>query len=149
MIPEQINVMNWTQCETSTHQDGVIAHVLGTTILGHFVLDETAFLLLDIGFVWNIYLNAEMGLLPHPVAVAELSAEAEYRSGIQRDIDRLLAGASSGDLEFAQSATLRAPITEVSLFENSEGRRLMIECENGRVIIETSIAKGEVKVNVE
>ena len=65
--------MNWTDCETNTHQDGVIAHVIGATILGHFILDETAFLLLDIGFLWNIYLDAEMGLLPHPVAIGEFA----------------------------------------------------------------------------
>jgi len=141
--------MNWTQCETNTHQDRVIAHVIGATILGHFVLEETAFVLLDIGFVWNIYLDAEMGLLPHPVAIAELPAPAEYRNGVQRDVDRLLAGDTSADLEFLQSSTLRAPITEVSLFQHSEGRRLSIECESGQVTIETSIAKGEVKVNVE
>ena len=139
--------MNWTDCETNTHQDGVIAHVIGATILGHFILDETAFLLLDIGFLWNIYLDAEMGLLPHPVAIGELQVPADYRTGIQNDIDRLLAGNTSGDLEFVQTSTLRTPITEVSLFQNSDGRRLMIECESGQVIIETSIAKGEIKVN--
>ena len=141
--------MNWTDCETNSHQDGVIAHVIGATILGHFILDETVFLLLDIGFVWNIYLDAEMGLLPHPVAIGELQVPAEYRTGIQSDVDHLLAGDTSGILEFVQTSTLRTPITEVNLFQNSDGRRLMIECESGQVIVETSIAKGEIKVYVQ
>jgi hypothetical protein len=139
--------MNWTHCETNTHQDGVIAHVIGATILGHFILDETAFMLLDIGFVWNIYLDAEMGLLPHPVAIGDLEVSADDKSGIQRDVERLLAGDTSGDLEFVQRSTLRTPITEVNLFQTADGRRLMIECESGQVIIETSIAKGEITVN--
>ena len=61
--------MNWVALETSTHQDHVIAHVVGATIRGYLLFDETAYLLLDIGFVWNIYLDGEMGLVPHPVAV--------------------------------------------------------------------------------
>ena len=55
--------MTWTAAETNTHQDHVIAHVIGATPLGHFILDETAYMLLDIGFIWNIYLDMEMGLV--------------------------------------------------------------------------------------
>ena len=69
--------MTWTPLETNTHQDHVIAHVIGATPLGHFIWDETAFILLDIGFIWNIYLDLEMGLVPHSVAIAELDADEE------------------------------------------------------------------------
>lgn len=138
--------MNWTEAETNSHQDGVIAHVIGATIMGHFVLDETAFLLLDIGFVWNIYLDGEMGLLPHPVAISELPVEAGLKKAIQTDADQLLAGYTSGDLEFVKRSGVRAPITEVSLLQNSDERRIEIKCENGSVIIETSMLDGGVKI---
>ena len=138
--------MNWTECETNTHQDGVIAHVIGATIVGHFILDETAFVLLDIGFVWNIYLDGEMGLLPHPVAISELPVKAEYKKEIQTEVDHLLAGYTSGDLQFVKTSKISVPITEVSFFKNSEGRRINIDCERGSVIIETSIHKGEVRI---
>jgi len=138
--------MNWTHLETSSHQDRVIAHVIGATLLGHFILDETAFLLLDIGFVWNIYLDGEMGLLPHPVAISELTITDESKKAIQKDVDRLLAGYTSGELQLVKSFGVGVPITEVSLFQNSDGRRINIDCERGSVIIETSIHKGEVKI---
>jgi hypothetical protein len=48
--------MTWTAAETDTHQDHVIAHIIGATPLGYFVWDETAYIVLDIGFIWNIYL---------------------------------------------------------------------------------------------
>ena len=72
--------MTWTPLETNTHQDHVIAHVIGATPLGHFIWDETAFILLDIGFIWNIYLDLEMGLVPHPVAIAELDADETIKT---------------------------------------------------------------------
>ena len=43
--------------------------------VGHFVWDETAYLLLDIGFIWNIYLDGEMGLVPQTLAMTELRSE--------------------------------------------------------------------------
>src|SRR5829696_7982173 len=84
--------MSWTIAETNTHQDHVIAHVIGATPLGHFIWDETAYLLLDIGFVWNIYLNMEMGLLPHPVAIADLEADDTTKSELRTDVDVLMQG---------------------------------------------------------
>src|SRR5947209_3366971 len=64
----------WLPCETSTHQDHVIKHVIGTTVLGWFVAGEAAHLLLDIGFLWTIYLDSEMNLLPQGVAITELDS---------------------------------------------------------------------------
>jgi len=80
----------WSEKDTTTHQDHVIAHVLGATVLGYFIHDEALYVLLDIGFIWMIYVDGEMGLLPHPVAVGELDAGEEKRSEIQSDIELLL-----------------------------------------------------------
>src|SRR6476660_5412092 len=82
--------MTWTIAETNKHQDHVIAHVIGATPLGHFIHDETAFLLLDIGFIWNIYLDLEMGLLPYPVVIAELEADENTKSELRSYVDQLL-----------------------------------------------------------
>ena len=62
------NSSNWIASETTKHQDHVIAHVLGATVLGWFIAGEAAHLLLDIGFLWTIYLDGEMNLLPQGVA---------------------------------------------------------------------------------
>src|SRR5882672_9922096 len=67
--------MDWNQIETTTHQDHVIKHVLGATVLGWLIAGEAAHLLLDIGFLWTIYLDAEMNLLPQGVAISELDAD--------------------------------------------------------------------------
>jgi hypothetical protein len=81
---------HWEPIETTTHQDHVIAHVLGTSVLGSFVHDETLHLVLDIGFIWSIYLDGQMVLLPHPVAVAELQLDEAARAEISVDVDCLL-----------------------------------------------------------
>ena len=69
--------MTWTPAETNKHQDHVIAHVIGATPLGYFIHDETAYVLLDIGFIWNIYLDMEMGLVPQVMAFSELGVDEE------------------------------------------------------------------------
>lgn len=111
--------MSWTAADTNTHQDHVIAHVIGATPLGHFIWDETAYLLLDIGFIWNIYLDMEMGLVPQSLAVAELS---ELRALVDEAND-----------------TSTGPIESVAVFANGDERRLVLNCESRRLVIETSL----------
>ena len=111
--------MAWTPANTNTHQDHVIAHVIGATPLGHFIWDETAYVLLDIGFVWNIYLDLEMGLVPQSLAIAEVK---ELRALVDQAND-----------------TSTGPIESVEVFENEDERRLVLNCESGRLSIETSL----------
>jgi len=111
--------MSWTAANTNTHQDHVIAHVIGATPLGHFIWDETAYILLDIGFIWNIYLDMEMGLVPQSLAIAELN---ELRAFVDQAND-----------------ITTGPIETVELFENGDERRLVLNCESGKLVIETSL----------
>lgn len=120
--------MTWTVMETDTHQDHVIAHVIGATPLGHFVWDETAYILLDIGFIWFLYLDLQMGLVPHPVAIAELEANEEIKNELRSRIDLWLRDASA------------SPIESVEMFESGDARRLEIVCEQGSLVIETSLS---------
>lgn len=119
--------MTWTPLETSTHQDHVIAHVIGATPLGHFIWDETAFILLDIGFIWNIYLDLEMGLVPISVAIAELDAHEETKQELHAKVDLWLRNTTS------------SPIESVEVFESGDERQLVLVCEEGRLVIETLI----------
>ncbi|HET8782508.1 MAG TPA: hypothetical protein VFM63_08820 [Pyrinomonadaceae bacterium] len=116
----------WTAAETNTHQYHVIAHVIGASVLSHFVWDETAYLLLDIGFIWNIYLDAEMGLVPQALALTEL------------DVDE--------DVLRWQELSSPSPIQSVDLFESEDGRRLIINCEDTTLTLETSFTTREIKV---
>src|SRR2546429_8504519 len=67
--------MDWTRLETTAYQDHVIAHVLGATVLGWFVLDGAAHLLLDMKLLWTIYLDGQMNLLPQGVAIADFDSD--------------------------------------------------------------------------
>lgn len=115
--------MTWTGFETNTHQDHVIAHVVGATPLGHFIWDETAYIVLDIGFIWNIYLDMEMGLVPHRVAISELEADDETKKELS-------------EVRNVESS----PIESVELFENGDERRLVMNCETEKLVIETSLS---------
>lgn len=116
----------WQPAETNTHQDHVIAHVIGASVLSYFIWDETAYLLLDIGFVWNIYLDAEMGLLPETLALAELEVDENLRRW--------------------EAVATPSPIQSVAVFESEDGRRLVLNCETANLTLETSFTTREISV---
>jgi hypothetical protein len=119
--------MTWIVAETNKHQDHVIAHVIGATPLGHFIHDETAYVLLDIGFIWNIYLDMEMGLAPQRVALSELGVDVE-----------------------SFTTTLECgPIESVEMFEDGQERRLMLSCEHSAWVIETSLSHRWTRINAD
>jgi hypothetical protein len=120
--------MSWTVAETNKHQDHVIAHVMGATPLSYFIHDETAYVLLDIGFIWNIYLDIEMGLVPERMALSELGVD-----------DELL----------ERTSVECGPIESVELFEDGQERRLVLNCEQGSLIVETSLSRRYTRINAD
>ena len=137
---------NWTAQDTTTHQDHVIAHDLGATFLGYFVFEEALYVLLDIGFIWSIFLDGEMGLLPYPVAVSELEIGEEAKEQIKRDIDVLLSDGASESLLRFHLPPLPCQIKEISFFAAGERRCLLIAGEEANLTIETSLENAEVQV---
>ena len=138
---------DWQPRETTTHQDHVIAHVVGARPLGHFVFDEALYVLLDIGFVWMIFLDGEMGLLPHPVAIGELEMDEPLKDRIKADIDLLLSDrvSQAGPMQLIQTP-VECQIKDVSFFDQEERRRLLIKGEEGSLAIETSLTTAEIQV---
>ena len=134
----------WAPLETNTHQDHVIAHVIGATPLGNFVWDETAYVLLDIGFIWIIYLDLQMGLVPHPVAITELEVDDTLKNELRSDVDRLLRGDT--ELNRMKPVNEPSPILSVELFESENVRRLSLVCEERNILIETSLSTGDVRM---
>jgi len=120
--------MGWTTAETNKHQDHVIAHVIGATPLEYFIHDETAYVLLDIGFVWNIYLDMEMGLVPERLAISGLGVEVDT---LQRT-----------NVECG-------PIESVEVFEDGEERRLVLNGEQGLLTIQTSLSRRFTRINAD
>ena len=135
----------WTAKETTSHQDHVIAHVLGAAIRGYFVFDEALHLLLDIGFIWTLFLDGQMNLLPHPVAVIELELDQPGRDEIKADIDILLG--ENPDKKTARMKPLdKGEIKEVSYFNSGDRDRFLLECEHGNLSIETAITTTEFQI---
>jgi hypothetical protein len=144
-MPEPSVTANWIPRQTNTHQDHVIAHVLDATLLGSFVFDEALYILLDIGFVWTIFLDGEMGLLPHPVAINELDLDAERKQAIKADTDLLLKGSLQMTSVMERASDLGA-ITEVAFLESGVNRRFVITAESGRLAIEMSLDRREIEL---
>jgi hypothetical protein len=138
---------NWIPEDTTTHQDHVIAHVIGTSVSGYFVLDEALHILLDIGFIWTIYLDGQMVLLPQTAAVKELEIDVHAKAQLGREIELL-----ERDGRLAQGLTCLTPapvdclITEVSFFAKDDRRRFVLHGEAANLIIETSLTTGEIEV---
>lgn len=137
---------DWLPLETNTHQDHVIAHVIDATVLGYFSLDETMYVLLDIGFVWKIYLDGEMGLLPQALAIRELEVEESTRQTIQAETDDLTNEKIARDFQYFIPGSRECRITEVTLFTSGDQRRLVVSGEGASLAIETSLTTGEVNV---
>ena len=137
----------WSSKDTTNHQDHVIAHVVGATVLGYFILDEALYLLLNIGFIWIIYVDGEMVLLPHPVATTELEVEEVVREEIKADVDLMMRdGASATGLTRLTPSPADCVITEISFFTNDDRRRLLLMGEEANLAIETSLGNGEIRV---
>jgi hypothetical protein len=137
----------WTPQETNTHQHHVVAHVVGATVLGYFQADDALHMLLDIGFVWTIYLDAEMGLLAQSQAMAELGVSAEVRRQLVEDADALYRDAGDDSpLSFVTRAPAGCLIEEVELYVRPDERRLLIRGEEAMLSMETSLATGAIRV---
>ena len=140
----------WQPKETSTHQDHVIAHVLGATVLGYFVFDEALHILLDIGFVWTIYVDGQMMLLPQVVATGELETDAATRSELNREIELLgKEGQLAESLERITPAPVECVIAEVQFFADGDRRRLILTGEKANLMIETSLETAEIQVSAD
>ena|ERR1700730_3389418 len=137
----------WSPKETTTHQDHVIAHVIGATVLGYFVHDEALHLLLDMGFIWTVYLDGQMVLLPQNVAISELEAEAEIKAELNRDVEKLdREGRQAQGLQHITPAPVECLITEISFLANDDGRRLILRGEEASLAIETSLRTAEIRI---
>jgi len=142
---------SWSEIETTTHQDHVIAHVLGTTVLGWVIAGEAAHLLLDIGFLWSIYLDGEMNLLPQGVAIPELDGgelTSIDRTEIAFDAQLLLdEGREASGLKRFTSSPVECLIAGVECFQSGPQRRIAIGGEDAVIFVETSLEGGQVNIH--
>ena len=142
--------MDWNQIETTTHQDHVIAYVLGATILGWFIAGEAAHLLLDIGFLWTIYLDGEMNLLPQGVAISEMDNDevsTADKTELAFDAQLLLdEGCDATGLKRFTVSPVECLIVAVEALEANSDRRIVVQGETARIEVETSFENGQVSI---
>ena len=142
---------DWTKCETTKHQDHVIAHVLGATVLGWFIAGEAAHLLLDIGFLWTIYLDGEMNLLPQGVAISEMDAgeiTSADKTEVAFDAQLLLSeGRDASGLKRFTAAPVECLITTVECLAANSDRLIVVIGESEMIEVVTSLETAEVSVH--
>jgi len=138
--------MDWTRAETNTHQDHVIAHVVGATMLGYFVADEAAHFVLDIGFIWTILLDGEMALTLERTALAELNIGEDERAALIEDARALYQTGAHAPLARITPAPGGCQIEAVEFYTTEARRRLVIECESASLCVETTLATGAVEI---
>lgn len=138
---------DWDLHETGKHQDHVIAHVIGTTVLGFFEFDQAAHLILDIGFIWTILIDGEMGLVPQAMAINELELDADAKAELHADLQRLHTdGCEAQGLTRIEPFPAGCLITEVGFYQRESSRRLVVTGEEASIIIVTSLLTGEIQV---
>jgi hypothetical protein len=141
----------WQQSETTTHQDHVIKHVIGATVLGWVIAGEAAHLLLDIGFLWTIYLDGEMNLLPQGFAISELDADevsSADKTEMAFDADLLMTeGREATGLKRFTAAPVECLITDVNVLSLDSKRRVVIKGQSAVLSIQSSVESGEITVS--
>ncbi|HLL75197.1 MAG TPA: hypothetical protein VK421_08000 [Pyrinomonadaceae bacterium] len=137
----------WADRALSTYQDHVVAHVVGATVLGHFVFDEALHLVLDINFVWTIFVDGEMLLRHERLALSELGLGDEERAALEAEFDALHAGeAGAAQLSLTRRAPQGCTIREVELYADGGRRRLIVRGESSGLGVETDVSTGEISV---
>ncbi len=121
-------------------------------MLGWFIAGEAVHLLLDIGFLWTIYLDSEMNLLPQGVAISELDADdvtSADKTELAFDAGLLLSGRrDASGLKRFSAAPVEVLVREVESFARNDKRLLLIRGESESLTIETSLENGEIGVSV-
>jgi hypothetical protein len=143
--------MTWIEIETSTHQDHVIKHVLGATVLGWFVSGDAAHFVLDIGLLWTVYVDGQMNLLPQGFGIAELESDeltGAIRTELAEEADLLSQkGRDVQGLKRLTAAPVECLITSVEVFGEDDRRMIMIRGETASLKIESSISGGELSID--
>ena len=135
----------WSQVTLSRYQEHVIAHVLGATALGYFIIEDAAYVLLDIALIWTIYTSGEMALMPQAVVVSDLEADENVKSELLADADRLHRGETEALARMAPMSPAFL-ISDVNIYAKGERRLVTLEAEETSFTFEGSPETGEIRV---
>jgi hypothetical protein len=103
------------------------------------------FLLLDIGFIWQIYLDGEMGLLPCSVCLQELVAGEDVSQEFRMDSELLLTqGITANGVKRMTPAPVECLVKEVTFFADDDEWRLLLKGEESDLILESSLSNRQI-----
>lgn len=135
----------WSQLATDRYQDHVIAHVIGATALGFFIIEDAAYVLLDIGLIWTVYTSGEMGLMPQAVVISDLEVAESVKAELAADAERLHGGETE-TLARINVAPADCLIREVKLYAQGARRLVLLRCEESGLAVEGLPETGEILV---
>ena len=142
-----VTIPDWADAALSTYQDHVVAHVVGARVLGHFVRDEALHLVLDINFVWTIFVDGEMLLRHERLALSELGLADDERAAFEAEFDALHEGeAAAASLSLTRRAPPGCAIRGVELYASGERRKLIVRGEAAGLSVETDVSTGGIEV---
>lgn len=130
---------------TSRYQDHVIAHVVGATPLGYFVVEDAAYLLLDIALIWTVYVSGEMTLMTQAAVISDLEIDENVKAELLADAERLHKGETES-LARMRPMPAECLIREVKIHARGERRRVLVEGEPANLAIESLPQTGEMTV---
>ena len=137
----------WAEAGADTYREHVVAHVVGATVLGHFETEDALHMLLDIGFVWTVFVDGQMLLRHERLALAELDIAEDARAALAADVDELQGEAVAGSrLSHARRAPAGCLVREVFLYENGARRRLVVRGDGAGLLAESRADAGGVTV---
>ena len=146
-MADDVRIPGWADAALSTYQDHVVAHVVGATVLGHFVWEEALHLVLDIGFVWTVFVDGEMLLRHERLALSELGLADGERAALEAEFDALHEG---GPPPASPSRARRAPggctIKEVELYADGTRHRVVVRGEQSALVVEMDAVACEISV---
>lgn len=137
----------WSPLATSRYQDHVIAHVVGATALGYFIIDDALYVLLDIALVWTIYTSGEMTLMPQATTIYDLEIEENIKAELLEDAERLHRGQPETLLRM-NPMPVECLIRDVKIYARGERRRVVLEGDVTNLTIESLVDTGEIQVLV-
>jgi hypothetical protein len=118
-------------------------------VLGFFELEQAAHFSLDIGFIWTIFLDGEMGLVPQTMAINELELSAAAKTEFSADLHALHTdGCDAVGLKRLELVPAGCLITDVGFHQRESQRRLVITGEEVSIIVVTSLLTGEVQITL-
>ncbi|MFN2406459.1 MAG: hypothetical protein ABR594_10410 [Pyrinomonadaceae bacterium] len=139
----------WAEAGADTYREHVVAHVVGATVLGHFEAEDALHLLLDIGFVWTVFVDGQMLLRHERLALAELDIADDTRAALAGDFDKLQEEGGAGEgLALARRAPAACLVREAILYESGQRRRLVVRGDGAGLLVESRADAGGVTVRV-